>query len=483
MKTIFLLIPQGYLLRNFVTSGIIDKVLASKNIRVVALTLSPEALNHLEYPKSKLIIEPFPTISKMNSYSSIFGAGKAMFGDNPGGFSFYKIIHRILRIRWERINANHCLKTLDKIYAKSDYIAFLIDCVVCQPFPRSRKIFDLLNSLAQRYSGVSEDVKSLFNIYKPDLVFSSNPTRSQEYPFLKYSEQLGITTIGMIKSWDTILTKGYIPVPLDYYLTWNQTMKSDLVRLHNLNEEDVEVTGVPQFDVYATKNINFNREEFLKQFGLLHNKKTILLATSSPQLGVSEPAIVDYLGQCFENDTSLNNVQLLVRLHPHDDMSRYEHINYPNVSIYVPGRPGASTHNQRFLDPDFLNHLRDMLFSSDIVMNTASTTSIEAAALDKPIINLAFDMEKTSYWFSCQRYYEFEHYKPVVESGAVKLANSPDELITLILRYLDNPHFEKEERVRLKNKMCFKLDGQSSDRVAGHMLALTNEGAFHKLPR
>lgn len=457
MKTIFVLIPHGYLLRNIVSTGILDKLLEQPNIRVIALTLSPQGLEHLIYPKSKLIVENFPISPR---------------------FTFFKILHRILRIRFEKINENNAMKTLVKIYRKWSFSQYLFDCIISHPFPRSRRIYDWLYFLSERYGGVSDDVQSLFKLYQPDLVFSTNPTRTIEYPFLKYSIQSGIKTIGMIKSWDVMLTKGYIPVRLDYYLTWNNIMKSDLMRLHNIDKESIGVTGVPQFDIYSKSVSNTKRKKFLEEIGLNSQKKTILFSTSTPWVGFSEPAILNNLGKYLIENNLENSIQILARLHPHDDFVRYKDINFPNLVFQLPGLSSDLHNNERFLDPNYLDHLRNAIICSDTVINTASTVSIEAAVLGKPVVNLAFDMKKVDYWKSSQRFYEFEHYQPIIDSGGVKLANSFEELILAIFDYLDDPKLGEKGRAILCEKMCYKIDGLSSQRVTDHILSMLDGNRF-----
>jgi len=457
MKTIFVLISHGYLVRNIVSTGILSKLLAQTNVRVIALTLKPDAIHHLKQDKPRLLIEPFPISSR---------------------YKLSNAIHRILRVRFEKINQNQAMKRLEKFYRKFGLGAFLLDRLISQPLPRSRRIYRWIRTLGEHYGGVSKDVRSLFEFYQPTLVFATNPTRMFEYPFLKYAKQLGITTVGMIKSWDVMLTKGYIPVPTDYYLTWTPIMKRDLMRLHNVPEEVVGVTGVPQFDSYKESIVTSRRNEFLKQLGLDPQKKTILFSTSSSWIGFNEPAILNYLAQRLVDNKWLQNVQILARLHPLDDPLRYQNINYPNLVFQVPGVSTATQSDERYLDPNYLTLLRDALAYSDLVINTASTMTLEAASLDKPVVNLAVDIERVNYWSSSQRFYEFNHYLPIVKSGAVKIARSLDELITMILRYLEEPHLEKQERTNLRETMCYKLDGRSAQRVADHLLCLLDGKPF-----
>ena len=114
--------------------------------------------------------------------------------------------------------------------------------------------------------------------------------------------------------------------------------------------------------------------------------------------------------------------------------------------------------------------LRDTTAYCDTAINTASTMTIDAVALDKPVVNIAFDLRPRGYYQSCRRFYGFVHYQPIIESGAAKLATSFEELVTLLHRYLDNPGLECEERARLREIMCYKVDGKSAERIADLLL-------------
>jgi hypothetical protein len=70
-------------------------------------------------------------------------------------------------------------------------------------------------------------------------------------------------------------------------------------------------------------------------------------------------------------------------------------------------------------------------------------------------------------------YYEFDHYKPVVESGAIQVAWNQDEMRSLINESLKNPEKYKVERATLIDEMFGSmLDGKSGERVAEVLLNL-----------
>jgi hypothetical protein len=107
------------------------------------------------------------------------------------------------------------------------------------------------------------------------------------------------------------------------------------------------------------------------------------------------------------------------------------------------------------------------------VVNIASTTTIDAACFDTPVVNVAFDGPRNvPYEESCKRYYKFDHYKKVVETGGITIANSIDELVQQIERYLDDPSLEATGRARIREEQCYKLDGKSGERIGQYLIEL-----------
>ena len=93
---------------------------------------------------------------------------------------------------------------------------------------------------------------------------------------------------------------------------------------------------------------------------------------------------------------------------------------------------------------------------------------------DKPVINVGYNppsVPETE--VSYVRYYEFDHYKPVVESGAICLARSQREMREMILENLHDPSSRTNDRKKLISQMFGDtLDGCSSTRVADTLLQL-----------
>ncbi len=117
-------------------------------------------------------------------------------------------------------------------------------------------------------------------------------------------------------------------------------------------------------------------------------------------------------------------------------------------------------------------HLANTLRHSDVVVNVASTLAIEAAIFDTPVVNVSFDGEAPSDWVrSARRYYRFTHYVNITRHGAVRVAESPAQLVEQVGRYLDDPSLDREGRRRVVLEQCQFLDGRAAERVAAFVVS------------
>ncbi|HYG35078.1 MAG TPA: hypothetical protein VEC99_09855, partial [Clostridia bacterium] len=71
------------------------------------------------------------------------------------------------------------------------------------------------------------------------------------------------------------------------------------------------------------------------------------------------------------------------------------------------------------------------------------------------------------------RYYSFDHYRPVVESGAVAVARTPAEMRDGLRRSLSEPSWRAEQRRTLVREMFGDtLDGNCGVRIAELLMRL-----------
>jgi hypothetical protein len=114
------------------------------------------------------------------------------------------------------------------------------------------------------------------------------------------------------------------------------------------------------------------------------------------------------------------------------------------------------------------------IFWSDIVLNVASTLTIDAVALDRPVICAAFvEGVKESYF---RDIFERSHYRKLVDTGGLRLAYDEQALVAAMRDYLADPTLDRLSRKRLRQQLCHRLDGQSARRAAE--VVLTELGIF-----
>ena len=116
----------------------------------------------------------------------------------------------------------------------------------------------------------------------------------------------------------------------------------------------------------------------------------------------------------------------------------------------------------------------NLIFHSDVNVNMASTMTLDFAAFDKPIVNVAFDVSNPPLFGRpiWEHYYRYDHYLPVVQLGAARFARSPDDLAADLTDYLGDPGLDREARRRLLDLELGAPMGDSSRRVLDALLEI-----------
>lgn len=314
--------------------------------------------------------------------------------------------------------------------------------------------------------------KKYFEQYQPDLVFYTT-IYSKDLCVEIAARQNGVRSCAFILSWDNPTTKGPFPVRPDRAVVWNNVMRDELLKFHDLSPEQIFVSGPPQFDIYTDRTPYASREAFFKKWGLDPNKRLITYTTGTPGMLPFEHEIVEMLYGKLKAGAFNEPCQLMVRLHPKDIAEVYKRFeNLPDLVVQTPGRRGKTNDSWNPTREDMYG-LGETMVYSDVVVNIASTITIDAACFDTPVVNLAFDgFSSKPYEKSCKRYYEFNHYKKIVETGGIRIANDIEETVREIRRYLDHPELEAAGRAKIREEQCYKFDGRAGVRIGEYLVDL-----------
>lgn len=334
---------------------------------------------------------------------------------------------------------------------------------------------------ALRKHKVTEQYKSLLRECKAELVIGFSPEGTREMALLEAANDLGIPTGVMIRSRDNLASKiPHLP-DADTYLVWSEATQRYLLKMYpEISSEQVQVIGSPQFDHHFDPDYRLDRESFFSLIGLDANRPLIVYTMATPGLVDHEIEIAQHLADAANAGRFARNAQLLVRGHPRMFGSDVKllHKEYPEARAYpqptqVPYK--SSAHEaavvRSILDDEPI-HLA-MLAYQDVQVNICGTMTIDSAIFDKPTVNVYYDLVRDiPPGLSVRRFYQRSDIKQMMSYQASRLANSPEECISLINQYLNNPTIDAEGRRRACQEDCGPLDGKAGSRIADIMRVL-----------
>lgn len=318
------------------------------------------------------------------------------------------------------------------------------------------------------------EMERLFDEHQPVLVVCANPGLVfSEVPLMRTARRRGVTCMVIDASWDNFTNK-LLPVrQADRLVVWNDLIKTQAITLHGYRPDAVRVAGAPQFDVHFKPQLRATREEFFQRIGADPSRKLIVITTTPRALYRHHDHVLRVLVQAIERGP-LSGAQVLVRLHPRDEVEAYrEFAGVPHVIIEKPFRDTVTVADGLAIDvmPEHQRHLGDTLCHADVVVNVASTITIEACIFDTPVVNISFDgPEEEPYVRSARRYYQFTHYVNITNRQAVRVAESPGAMVEAVARYLADPTLDAEGRRQVVADQCQFTDGRSASRVIAAVL-------------
>lgn len=317
-----------------------------------------------------------------------------------------------------------------------------------------------------------EHYRRLFAQTKPSVIFCSHQRPPEVLPATLAAKTLGIPTATFIFSWDNLTSKGRIAAPFDHFLVWSELMRSELLRYYpDVTPDRVHVVGTPQFDPYAASELHWSREEFFARIGADIARPLICYSGGDTGTAPEDHLHIRALMELIRGGAVKQNPQVLLRPAPVDDGKRYDEVrrDFPELIYAAPAWIHAVPGNWASVIPsaDDVQFLANLTRHADVNVNLASTMTLDFAIHDRPVVNIAFDVAQPpifgkSLW---EFYYQFDHYRPIVEIGAARFARSRDELAQHINTYLENPALDRDERRQLVELEVALPIGQASRNI------------------
>ncbi|MBI3274147.1 MAG: CDP-glycerol glycerophosphotransferase family protein [Candidatus Colwellbacteria bacterium] len=448
MKTIFISLFEGVEAKNILRTSILPVLLSQPDIRLVLFTKSRErAEYHKKEFRDPRIIFEVVSLPPPRGLDAVF-----------------------MRLKFTLLRTPTTILMRKKLFeARGNFVnyraASFLNWVFARPFfVRLARAADFLFVKNRAFA-------PSFEKYQPDLVFCANLFDDTEIHMVREAKKVGVKTIGLINSWDRTTTRCILRLLPDMLICFSECIQSELVRHDAIAPHRVYVGGIPHYD-YHFSAPHENREEFCKKTGLDPAKRFIVFAPFGIASSDSDWDIIDMLYRLNREGEFGNNVEVFVRFPPNDVLEKEELEKRPYLKY---DHPGILFTKQRSidwdLDADGLKYLSDTLYHSAMVLTYASSISIDAAAVGRPVININFEMQKPGVFTrSPTFYYKKEYYQKALRTGGIRLVNSEKELAFWVQRYLKNPSYDKENREHLVREQCQFTDGKSGERVGKYIL-------------
>jgi hypothetical protein len=311
------------------------------------------------------------------------------------------------------------------------------------------------------------------------VVAGFSPEGPREMALIEAANSVGLPTAVMIRSRDNLAAKVPHLPEADAYLVWSEPTRTFLLHMYpEIPAARVHVVGSPQFDHHLDPSYRMNRAAFFSKMRLDPERPLIVYTMATPGLTDHEINIAQHLADAAHAGRFARRAQVLVRGHPRMFGSNVRLLSqeYPEARSYPPptAAPYQSPEHEaevvRLIIEDEAVHLATLAYQ-DVQVNICGTMTIDSAILDKPVVNVYYDLgQGISAGLSVRRFYERTDVKQMMAYGASRIASDPEHCIRLINRYLEDPTLDAEGRRRAREGDCGPLDGQAGQRVA-HVLA------------
>ncbi len=422
-KKIFILLPDGVGLRNFAFTDFYYKGRA-KGMDLVFWNNTPFDLAKIGFEEIKL---------KQNRSS---------------------LLLEVLKNARKEIELNYNIrKSKDYVYdsyrfpfsyatLKSSLKSYIIRFII-QLFD-SEKGLEIVRSLikkAERSSNFYSESYELLKIQKPDLVFCTNQRISLAIAPLLAAQDLKIPTATFIFSWDN-LPKGTMLVETDYYFVWSSHMKEELSYYYPyIKENQILVTGTPQFENHFQLNNIIDKGLFFSQNGLDVQKKYICYSGDDVTTSPYDP---NYLLDLIKAVRNLNErglqLGIIFRRCPVDFSARFNSILEENkdiVTAIIPkwDKVGEGWNTILPTKEDSILQL-NIIAHTELVVNLGSSMVFDYVSHKKPCAFMNYNPESKDSSWSVEKIYNYVHFRSMPDNAVVWL-NSPDEIadkIEMMLR-------------------------------------------------
>lgn len=461
MKTICITAGGGRpICRFFLRSGLLPMLTAREGVRVVLLVIEAEVEGYRkEFANNNVSVVGMPYVPNSRLYEFLLSVSRNAFWANLS-----KIEHRREPYH-ERFHTS-----LTKMYVRR-LIAYAFGSVPII----ARIVQAAIRRLALRVKA-PDFLRKFFDEYKPDLVYTTSITyHFFDVPVMFEARRRGIPVAGSTRGSDQLSCQGFLLIHPDHLLAQTAYVKKTAA-FHFFPEDRIRVIGFPHYDWFVKKDLIMPREEFLKTLSIDPSKRFILLSAAGELYHKREVEFAKLFSQLVKLGRLPQDLVLLFRTHPYNEISTRGDLD--DVDGVIPDmvnerglpRPGFPD-----LDRKDIIHQMNSLYHCEMIMTIGGTMVFDAAAFDKPVVQLGYDGPlEVPYWLSLKRLHDGTSFdwEEIDKCKGVSAVISDEELVETIGKYLKDPKLRQEGRKCIMRGYVDPFDGKATERLADELISM-----------
>ena len=305
------------------------------------------------------------------------------------------------------------------------------------------KLKNKINELERQTSYYQDCLKTLEK-EKPAMIFCTNQRAMTAIAPILAANELKIPTACFIFSWDN-LPKATMVIETDFYFVWSEHMKRELLFYYPyINENQIFITGTPQFEGHFDISKIKTKEVFFKEYGLDLNKKYICYSGDDITTCPDDPQYLEDVAVAIRKlNNEGNNLGIVFRRCPVDFSDRYDKVLSEFIDVITPIVPIwkkiGDGWNTILPTPEDLHLQINTIAHTAMVINLGSSMVFDYAAHHKPCAYINYDVEnKVVKSWSVEKIYNYIHFRSMPNKEAVVWLNSSNELLEKIKMTLAN---------------------------------------------
>ena len=423
MKVCFL-VPDGTGLRNYLFSKLLSKFDVSDEI--VVMTVLPEKIIEeiQELHQRKVVYHP------ISRYREAFSGRllKEMITYARLRYNTQKVNNDTIMINWTRKNQGFKAKAF---YLLASLLGFFYSFSYSKILKLEKKYQRHLRS-----TPYFREQKEILKKLAPDVIFCTHQRSIDASVIIEAADAAEIPTIGAVYSWDN-LPKARLLVRSRYYVVWSDYMKDEMKTYYpEIEDENIFITGTPQFEFYFDKGLHLPKDEFFKQWGLNPDKKVLCFSGNDLTFPCDDLYLQDLAEELMKMPEQ-ERPQVLLRRCPVDLTGRFDEIvaKYPDLIKVSEPLWRASKDGWDFNLPtcDDVKLLVNVALHSDAVINVGSTMAHDFAVMGKPAIYINYDQPTIQFWSAVVNN-KYQHFRSMPSENCVIWLNSCPEIISAVKR-------------------------------------------------